>query len=121
VLLVLEDLHWADSSTLDLVVFLAHNVADRRLLLLATCRTNEQLSDERVRRLTQSVRRSGSALVLDLGPLELEELTALLAAHAGAPLPAAVAKAIVARSEGNLLVEELLSGRTPSSESLFAT
>ena len=30
VLLVLEDLHWADTSTLDLVVFLAHNVADRR-------------------------------------------------------------------------------------------
>ena len=32
VLLVLEDLHWADTSTLDLVVFLAHNLADRRVL-----------------------------------------------------------------------------------------
>ena len=30
VLLVLEDLHWADTSTLDLVVFLAHNLDDRR-------------------------------------------------------------------------------------------
>jgi len=28
VLLVLEDLHWADTSTLDLVVFLAHNLVD---------------------------------------------------------------------------------------------
>ena len=36
VLLVLEDLHWADTSTLDLVVFLARNLAGRRLLLLAT-------------------------------------------------------------------------------------
>ena len=30
VLLVLEDLHWADTSTLDLVVFLAHNLDGRR-------------------------------------------------------------------------------------------
>ena len=35
-LLVLEDLHWADSSTLDLVVFLAHNLDERRALLVAT-------------------------------------------------------------------------------------
>ena len=41
VLLVLEDLHWADSSTLDLLVFLAHNLDDRPLLLLATYRADE--------------------------------------------------------------------------------
>ena len=38
ILLVLEDVHWADSSTLDLVVFLAHNLDDRPILLLATYR-----------------------------------------------------------------------------------
>ena len=37
-MLVLEDLHWADVSTLDLVVFLAHNLHDRPILLLATYR-----------------------------------------------------------------------------------
>ena len=41
VLLVLEDLHWADASTLDLVVFLAHHLADRPVLLLATYRADE--------------------------------------------------------------------------------
>ena len=35
VLLVLEDVHWADTSTLDLVVYLAHNVDDHPVLLLA--------------------------------------------------------------------------------------
>ena len=84
-LLVLEDLHWADTSTLDLVVFLAHNVADRRVLLLATYRADELASAERMRRLADGVRRSGSALLLELGPLAPEELTALLAAHAEAP------------------------------------
>src|SRR6185503_1296443 len=41
VLLVLEDVHWADTSTLDLIVFLAHNIGQRRLLLLVTYRPDE--------------------------------------------------------------------------------
>ena len=110
VLLLLEDLHWADSSTLDLVVFLAHNLADRPVLLLATYRTGELSSAERMRRLADGVRRSGSGLVLELGPLEHEELTALLVTHAGASTPAALTDAIVARSEGNpFFAEELLA------------
>ena len=69
VLLVLEDLHWADTSTLDLVVFLAHNLGDQPVLLLATCRADEPSSAGRMRRLADGVRRSGSALMLELGPL----------------------------------------------------
>jgi len=110
VLLALEDLHWADTSTLDLVVFLAHNLGDRPVLLLATYRADEPSSAGRMRRLAEGVRRSGSALVLELGPLGRDELTALLTAHGGASLPAAIADTIVARSEGNpLFAEELLA------------
>jgi DNA-binding CsgD family transcriptional regulator/tetratricopeptide (TPR) repeat protein len=110
VLLVLEDLHWADTSTLDLVVFLACNLADRRLLLLATYRADELSSAERMRRLADGVRRSGSAVLLELVPLGSEELAALLAARAGVPLPAALTDAIVARAEGNpFFAEELLT------------
>jgi tetratricopeptide (TPR) repeat protein len=110
VLLALEDLHWADTSTLDLVVFLAHNLPDRRVLLLGTYRADEPASAARVRRLADGVRRSGAALVLELGPLQREELTALLAAHAGAPPPAALTEEIVARSEGNpFFAEELFA------------
>ena len=109
-LLVLEDLHWADASTLDLVAFLAHNLGDRRVLLLATYRADEPSSAARVRRLADGVRRSGSALLLELGPLQDQELVALLAVHAGAPPPAALTDAIVARSEGNpFFAEELLA------------
>ena len=49
VLLVLEDLHWADTSTLDLVVFLAHNLDGRPVLLLATYRADEPSSAGRMR------------------------------------------------------------------------
>ena len=111
VLLILEDLHWADTSTLDLVVFLAHNLGDRRVLVLATFRADEPASAERVGRLADAVRRSGAALVLELEPLDREELTALLAARAESPLAAALTDAIVARSEGNpFFAEELLVG-----------
>jgi DNA-binding CsgD family transcriptional regulator/tetratricopeptide (TPR) repeat protein len=110
VLLVLEDLHWADTSSLDLLVFLAHNLDDRQVLLLATYRADELSSAERMRRLAEGVRRSGSALLLELGPLESEELTTLLTARSDSPLLAALTDTIVARSEGNpFFAEELLA------------
>ena len=110
VLLVLEDLHWADTSTLDLVVFLAHNLRDRRVVLLATYRADELASAERMRRLADGVRRSGTALAVELGPLQDDEVAALLEARAGAPPPAALTEAIVARSEGNpFFAQELLA------------
>jgi DNA-binding CsgD family transcriptional regulator len=110
VLLVLEDLHWADTSTLDLVVFLAHNLDDLPALLLATYRADEPSSAGRMRRLADGVERSGTGLLLELGPLEHDELAALLAGHANASLSAAAADTIVTRSEGNpFFAEELLA------------
>jgi DNA-binding CsgD family transcriptional regulator/tetratricopeptide (TPR) repeat protein len=110
VLLVLEDLHWADTSTLDLVVYLAHNVRDRPVLLVATYRADEPSSAERMLRLAGGVRRSGSSLVLELGPLDRGDLAALVAAYDGGSRPAAEADAIVARSEGNpFFAQELLA------------
>jgi DNA-binding CsgD family transcriptional regulator len=110
VLLVLEDLHWADTSTLDLAVFLSHNLDERRILLLGTCRPDDPASAGRIRRLADGIRRSGSAVVLELGPLEDDELASLIAARADAPLPAGLTDAIVARSEGNpFFAEELLA------------
>ena len=111
-LVVLEDLHWADASTLDLVVFLAHNVGDRGVLLLATYRADEPPSEGRMRRLVAGVRRSGNGFVIELGPLAPDELASLLG-----DAPAAVRDAIVARSEGNpFFAAELLAA--PGSDGL---
>jgi DNA-binding CsgD family transcriptional regulator/tetratricopeptide (TPR) repeat protein len=110
VLLVLEDLHWADTSTRDLVVYLAHNLGDRPIVLVGTYRADDPTSAERVRRLADGVRHSGSAVLLELGPLDDEELAALLAARADGPLSVGQADAIVGRSEGNpFFAEELLA------------
>jgi DNA-binding SARP family transcriptional activator/pimeloyl-ACP methyl ester carboxylesterase/tetratricopeptide (TPR) repeat protein len=110
VLIVLEDLHWADPTTLDLVVFLANHVDERRVLLIGTYRADEPPSAERVQRLADGVRRSGSALLVELGPLDRDDVAALLTARAGVPPLAPVTDAIVARSEGNpFFAEELLA------------
>jgi DNA-binding CsgD family transcriptional regulator len=110
VLLVLEDLHWADATTLDLVVFLAHNLDDRRILLLVTYRADEPASADRIHRLADGVRRSGSPLGVELGPLEDEAIAALLAARSDAPLRPALIDAIVARAQGNpFFAEELIT------------
>lgn len=48
-LLCLDDLHWADSSTLDWLVWLGRQIADRSILILGTYRTTEQEAVEDLR------------------------------------------------------------------------
>jgi predicted ATPase len=112
VLLVLEDLHWADASSLDLVVYLAHNVEEHPVLVLGTYRADEPASAERMRRLADGVRRSGGERLLELGPLQEEELEALVAATSASPPPAELTHTIVVRSEGNpFFAEELVAAK----------
>jgi DNA-binding NarL/FixJ family response regulator len=110
VVLVLEDLHWADRSSLDLVAFLAHNLAEQRVLLVGTYRDDELAAEHRLRRLVTGLLRAGVATRLELGPLGREEVEALLVTRGGAPLSPALTEAIVSRSEGNpFFAEELLA------------
>ncbi len=108
VLLVLEDLHWADTSTLDLVTYLAHVVTGARVLVLATYRTDETGPDQPIQRLTTGLLRARAASAVDLGPLTEGEVTALLDGVSKDPVPADLAGTIFRRSEGNpFFAEEL--------------
>jgi DNA-binding CsgD family transcriptional regulator/tetratricopeptide (TPR) repeat protein len=110
IVLVLEDLHWADRSTLDLIAFLAHNLSEHRVLLVGTYRGDELPPEHRLRRLVTGLLRAGVATRLELGPLGREELETLLLSRGGAPLSPALTEAIVTRSEGNpFFAEELLA------------
>ena len=110
VVLVLEDLHWADRSTLDLVAFLAHNLGEQRALLVGSYRGDELSAEHRLRRLVTGLLRAGVATRLELGPLGREELEALLVIRGGERLSSARTAAIVSRSEGNpFFAEELLA------------
>ena len=110
VLLVLEDVQWADVSTIDLTVYLANHVDVLPVLLVATARVDEIDSRDRIRTLTDGIRRSGAGHIVDVAALHHDEISALLEAESTAPLPTVMVEAIVERSEGNpFFAEELLT------------
>jgi DNA-binding CsgD family transcriptional regulator len=119
VVVVLEDLHWADGSTLDLVSFLAHAAREQRLLLVATYRSDEIESESSLRRLVTELLRAREAVALALEPLGRDEVARLLATIADWPLPAERATEICERSEGNpFFAEELVAAAERGEDTL---
>src|SRR5215470_17356484 len=110
-LLVVEDLHWADQSTRDLLGFLVRNLRAGVALLL-TYRSDELHRRHPLRPFLAELDRSGRTERLELGRLGRRELGELLAGILGEPAPAALVGEILARSEGNpFFAEELLAAR----------
>ena len=110
VLLVLEDVHWADVSTMDLTVYLAHHVDILPVLLVATARVDEIGSRDLIRTLADGIRHSVTGQVVDVAPLDTEDVLALIEGASTAPLGTVEAEAIAGRSEGNpFFAEELLT------------
>jgi DNA-binding SARP family transcriptional activator/DNA-binding GntR family transcriptional regulator len=99
--LVLEDLHWADDSTLDVVAFLANSVPSRRILLVVSYRSDEVRSGEPLQRFAAGLLGGPSVTVLQLRPLPPDAVAALVTA--GGELPEDVTAAIVERADGNPL------------------
>src|SRR5208283_3397956 len=118
VLLVLEDLHWADTSTRDLVTFLSRMLHRERVALIGTYRTDDLHRRHPLRPVVAELLRLPSVIAVDLAPLDpsalAEHLTAALAEHLMAAAPGRIdaieLNDIVARAEGNAYyAEELLA------------
>ncbi|RAS66185.1 putative ATPase [Lentzea atacamensis] len=111
-LLVLEDLHDADAETLAVIEYLADNLEDQPVLLLATIRTEPGNALELIHRIAQR----GAAAQLDLRRLtraEVERMTA--ACLESERIPAELCARLWTDSAGNpFLVEELLHGMVSS-------
>ncbi|WP_308220011.1 helix-turn-helix transcriptional regulator [Microbacterium sp. CFH 31415] len=82
VVLLVDDLHWADSATLDAVLYLMSGPAERRLSMVSTVREEPILTARPVDRWLSSARHVDSCDVVALGPLDragtTEQLTDLL-------------------------------------------
>src|SRR5215475_9527934 len=117
VLWVMEDLHWADRSTRDLVAFLAASLGSGAVMLVLTFRSDELYRAHPLRRLLGELGRNRRVQRLELPRFTRAELAEQLAALLGADPPTRVAEDIYARSEGNpFFAEELLragEGRGP--------
>ncbi len=110
VLFVLEDLQWADESTLDLLAYLAHAIRGRRVLVVGTYRSDEVRPGDPLQRLAGGLAATGTAVPMALQPLVPGDVEALLAAGSHERLPAELTAAIAVRSEGNpLFARELLA------------
>ncbi len=110
VVLILEDLHWADVSTLDFVAFMGRVIRDRRILVVGTYRTDEMRPGDPLARTVVELVRSREAVALELLPLCTGDVTALLEDVAGRALPDELTEAIITRSGGNpFFAEELLA------------
>jgi len=112
VLLVLEDLHWADASTRDLLTFLLRMLHGERVAIIGTYRTDDLHRRHPLRPVLADLLRLPSVISVQLGPLSPSALTELLFSISGAPgqLSAAIVNQIVASSEGNAYyAEELLA------------
>src|SRR5215831_19151342 len=116
VLLVVEDLHWADQSTRELLGFLVRNLRAGVSLVL-TFRSDELYRRHPLRPFLAELERSGRAERLELGRLDRREMGELLAGILGEPAPAGLAREILARSQGNpFFAEELLAARAGGGE-----
>jgi DNA-binding CsgD family transcriptional regulator len=107
-LVVLDDLHWSDDATLEMLAALAEPIADMPLLLIAGYRSDGLARDHTLRRLRHELRRGGHLNELVLKPFELGETAQLLEEMLGsAPAPSLV-RAIQDRTQGiPFFVEEL--------------
>lgn len=109
-MLVLEDLHWADPSTEALVEFVARNLSDERMLVALTLR-DEPGSTHSGARLIDALERCSTARRVDLEPLQKAEVGELVTAIVEGEPEAALLDRVVDRADGNpLFVEELVLG-----------
>ncbi|MFD0902023.1 helix-turn-helix transcriptional regulator [Actinomadura sediminis] len=109
VVLVIEDAHWADRSTRDLLAFLTRNLGAAPVLIVVTYRTDELHRGHPLRTLLAGLERADRVHRLEPARLTRAETAALVTALLGDEPPAGLVERIVERSEGNpLFIEALL-------------
>ncbi|MFD4688442.1 ATP-binding protein, partial [Streptomyces sp. NPDC058461] len=120
-LLVLEDLHWADQSSRDLLRFLlsrgvlqrpAGGAPAHRLTVLASYRADDLHRRHPLRPLLAELVRLPGVERLELRPLADADVARLVRALEERPLPETTVRRIVERAEGNAFYAEELTAAT---------
>jgi len=105
-LLVLDDIQWADGSSLELLAYLTrrlHTKSTQRILLLGTCRTTELEPHHPLRSLITDLQRERAIILLNVQPLTRAQIGTIIA-----PLPEPILEHIQIQAAGNpFFAEEL--------------
>jgi DNA-binding winged helix-turn-helix (wHTH) protein/tetratricopeptide (TPR) repeat protein len=126
-LLILEDLHWADDSTLALLSHLSQRLSRLPLLVAGTYRDTELNVTSDLARTLENLLRGRLATALTLAGLRNEEVADMLSSLSGQTPPTAIAAEFYRETEGNpFFVEELFrhleeENRLYDSDGIFHT
>jgi DNA-binding winged helix-turn-helix (wHTH) protein/tetratricopeptide (TPR) repeat protein len=105
--LVLEDLHWSDASTIDLIAYVARRRETARLLLIGTFRPADAIITEHpIRRAKRELQAREECEDLALEPLSLDDVRAYVDARFSVAAPdqmQRLAKRVHQRTDGNAL------------------
>ena len=101
--LVLDDLHWADAPSLRLLEFLAPEIADMSLLLVGTYRATDLSRQHPLSNTLGGLARAPHIARVDLPGLSVEEAQAFIAAAAGTTPPTWFIRSLHQQTEGNPL------------------
>ncbi len=107
--LVIEDVQWADRSTRDLVGYLVRALREERALVILTARTEGIRSDPAATAFLSQLERGQGVERIDLGPLGRADVAAQMAALLQQAPDGALVDRILERADGNpFFVEELV-------------
>jgi len=102
--LVLEDLHWCDPSTVDLLDALARRRESARLLVVGTYRRSDAVrQDHPIHRLARDLRGRGLCTEIAVGPLSEEAVADYVEARLGSNVEPDISALLHGRTGGNPL------------------
>lgn len=117
IVLVVEDLHWADPSTRDLLRYVVARAAGQRLLVVLTYRVDDLHRRHPLRPLLADLARQPGVERVDVPPFTADELREF-ASYVAGPLTDDEMRRVARRSEGNAFFAEELLEAGPSATGL---
>jgi len=116
--LVVEDVHWADESTRDVLRFVVARLRSQHLLLVVTYRSDDVHRRHPLRPVLAELHRQRPVEHVELSPFTPDELREFTTATRGEPLDEREFDAVRTRSDGNAFFAEELLDAGPSSDGL---
>ena len=101
VVLALDDLHAADNDTITVVSLLARHLVGSRVVLVGTMRSHAPDRNLELETLVERLADSGRAVVLDLEPLDADDVRAIVGSQLGGPAMDDVVRHVWDLSRGN--------------------
>ena len=121
-LVVLDDLHWADRATVALLRYVAREIADRSVLLVGTYRDSEVTSRHVLAEVLATLPRETDYERVPLSGLDTNDVALLARAVVGEDVPSQLVESVAADTDGNAffvqqVLQQLASDRAAGDDS----